>query len=118
VEITARLLETARQAGHASFLTVLKKFGKQRSPGLFSFPRPGFTLTLDFANQGEQTLKLLERLDAIVIEAGGAINPYKDARMSPQTFDSSFPQWRELEKMRDPAMVSNFWKRTALALPK
>ena len=118
VEITVRLLETARQAGHASFLTVLKKFGKQRSPGLFSFPRPGFTLTLDFANQGEQTLKLLERLDAIVIEAGGAINPYKDARMSPQTFDSSFPQWRELEKMRDPAMVSNFWKRTALALPK
>lgn len=117
-EITARLMETARNAGHASFLTVLKKFGAQRSPALFSFPRPGFTLTLDFANQGEQTLKLLDRLDAIVVEAGGAINPYKDARMSPQTFDSSFPEWRKLEEMRDPAMVSNFWKRTALALPK
>ncbi|MCV9965380.1 FAD-binding oxidoreductase [Pararhizobium sp. BT-229] len=117
-EITARLMETARQAGHASFLTVLKKFGAQQSPALFSFPRPGFTLTLDFANQGERTLKLLDRLDAIVIEAGGAINPYKDARMSPQTFDSSFPEWRKLEEMRDPAMVSNFWKRTALALPK
>lgn len=116
--ITARLMEAARQAGHASFLTVLKKFGEQRSPGLFSFPRPGFTLTLDFANQGERTLKLLDRLDAIVIEAGGAINPYKDARMSPQVFDSSFPRWRELEKLRDPAMVSNFWKRTALALPE
>lgn len=117
-EITSILMETARQAGHASFLTVLKKFGEQRSPALFSFPRPGFTLTLDFANQGEPTLKLLDRLDAIVIEAGGAINPYKDARMSPQTFDSSFPQWRKLEALRDPAMVSNFWKRTALALPK
>ncbi|MBP1856608.1 FAD-binding oxidoreductase [Rhizobium herbae] len=117
-ELTARLLETARKAGHASFLTVLKKFGEQASGGLLSFPRPGFTLTLDFANQGEQTLKLLNVLDAMVIEAGGAINAYKDARMSPQTFDSSFPQWRKLEELRDPAMVSNFWKRTALALPK
>ncbi|HTO31244.1 MAG TPA: FAD-binding oxidoreductase [Pararhizobium sp.] len=117
-ELTASLLDTARKAGHASFLTVLKKFGDQAPAGLLSFPRPGFTLTLDFANQGERTLKLLDRLDAIVIEAGGAINPYKDARMSPQTFDSSFPQWRKLEELRDPAMVSNFWNRTALALPK
>ena len=72
---------------------------------------------MDFANQGEETLKLLNRLDAMVVEAGGAINPYKDARMSPQTFDFSFPRWRELEELRDPAMVSNFWKRTALSLP-
>jgi FAD/FMN-containing dehydrogenase len=118
LQLTSSLMETARKAGHASFLTVLKKFGAQKSGGLLSFPRPGFTLTLDFANQGERTLKLLDRLDAMVIEAGGAINPYKDARMSPQTFDFSFPGWRKLEELRDPAMVSNFWKRTALALPK
>ncbi len=117
-QLTASLLETARKAGHASFLTVLKKFGAQPSAGLLSFARPGFTLTLDFANQGERTLKLLDRLDAMVIEAGGAVNPYKDARMSPQTFDSSYPQWRKLEELRDPVMVSNFWNRTALALPK
>lgn len=115
--ITALLLEVARKAGHASFLTVLKKFGDQQSPAIFSFPRPGFTLTLDFANQGEGTLKLLERLDDIVTEAGGGINPYKDARMSPKTFEKSFPQWERLEALRDPAMASNFWKRTALALP-
>lgn len=115
-EITARLMETARKAGHASFLTVLKKFGTVPSPGLLSFPRPGFTLTLDFANQGEETLKLLDRLDAIVMAAGGAINPYKDARMSPETFAMSFPGWKKLEALRDPAMVSNFWARTALLL--
>lgn len=117
-EITAKLMETARQAGHASFLTILKRFGDIGSRGVLSFPRPGFTLTLDFANQGERTVKLLDALDRIVIEAGGAINPYKDARMSPQVFEKSFPFWRKLETLRDPALVSNFWKRTALALPE
>ncbi|WP_104667183.1 FAD-binding oxidoreductase [Ensifer adhaerens] len=117
-EITARLMEAARQAGHASFLTILKRFGDIGSRGMLSFPRPGFTLTLDFANQGERTVKLLDALDRIVIEAGGAINPYKDARMSPQVFEKSFPLWRLLEAQRDPALVSNFWKRTALALPE
>ena len=117
-EITAKLMETARQAGHASFLTILKRFGDIGSRGVLSFPRPGFTLTLDFANQGERTVKLLDALDRIVIEAGGAINPYKDARMSSQVFEKSFPFWKRLETLRDPALVSNFWKRTALALPE
>ncbi|KSV68399.1 Decaprenylphosphoryl-beta-D-ribose oxidase [compost metagenome] len=116
--ITAQLMETARKAGHASFLTVLKRFGDIGSRGVLSFPRPGFTLTLDFANQGERTVKLLDALDSIVVEAGGAVNPYKDARMSPQVFEMSFPSWRRLEALRDPALVSNFWKRTALALPE
>ncbi|MBD9510204.1 FAD-binding oxidoreductase [Ensifer sp. ENS10] len=116
--ITAQLMETARRAGHASFLTVLKRFGDIGSRGVLSFPRPGFTLTLDFANQGERTVKLLDALDRIVVEAGGAVNPYKDARMSPQVFEMSFPSWRRLEALRDPALVSNFWKRTALALPE
>ncbi|KRD48832.1 FAD-binding oxidoreductase [Ensifer sp. Root278] len=117
-EITAQLMETARRAGHASFLTVLKRFGDIGSRGVLSFPRPGFTLTLDFANQGERTVKLLDALDRIVVEAGGAVNPYKDARMSPQVFEMSFPSWRKIEALRDPALVSNFWKRTALALPE
>ncbi|MEA3535068.1 FAD-binding oxidoreductase [Rhizobium sp. CC-YZS058] len=117
-DIVVRLMETARRAGHASFLTVLKRFGSLAPRGLLSFARPGFTLTLDFANQGEQTLKLLDALDAIVLEAGGAINPYKDARMRPETFVASFPNYRNLEALRDPAMVSNFWTRTALAVEK
>ncbi|OLP60078.1 FAD-linked oxidase [Xaviernesmea oryzae] len=115
-EITARLMETAREAGHGSFLTVLKRFGGQPSPGLLTFARPGFTLTLDFANQGAATLRLLDRLDEIVMAAGGAINPYKDARMRPDVFAASFPHWRALEALRDPALVSDFWRRTALSL--
>ena len=115
-DTTIRLMECARSHGHASFLTVLKRFGAPISPGLFSFARAGYTLTLDFANQGPRTLRLLDALDDIVVAAGGAINPYKDARMSPHTFEVSFPKWVELERFRDPGIMSDFWRRTAMRL--
>jgi FAD/FMN-containing dehydrogenase len=112
------LLAAAREAGQASFLTVLKRFGDLPSPGVLSFPRPGYTLTLDFPNRGQETLKLMERLDRITVDAGGAVNPYKDARMSAETFAASFPDWRTLEAHRDPAFMSDFWRRTATALSR
>lgn len=111
LDAVAEMLRESQRAGEASFLTVLKVFGDMPSPGLLSFPRPGLTLTLDYANSGASTLRLLERLDEIVIAAGGAINPYKDARMSPRAFAASFPRWRELEAHRDPAFCSTFWRR-------
>ncbi|WP_309085814.1 FAD-binding oxidoreductase [Chelativorans sp.] len=110
------LLAAAREAGQASFLTVLKRFGAVPSPGLFSFPRAGYTLTLDFPNRGKKTLQLLARLDEIAISAGGAVNPYKDARMSAAVFAASFPGWQALEHLRDPAFMSDFWRRTAMTL--
>lgn len=118
-EAVPALLEAAMRAGQGSFLTVLKRFGAQRSPALLSFPRPGYTLTLDFPNRGEATLRLLHELDRITIAAGGAVNPYKDARMDVDTFAASFPGWAELEAVRDPAFLSAFWARTAgrIALP-
>jgi len=115
-ETTIALIECAQKHGAASFLTVLKRFGDRPSPGLMSFPRPGFTLTLDFANSGERTLRMLDALDEIVLDAGGALNPYKDQRMSPRMFEASFPHWRELEAVRDPALMSDFWRRTAMTL--
>ena len=110
------LLEASEREGAGSFLTVLKRFGPAGSAGLLGFARPGYTLTLDFANQGERTRRLLNRLDAITIAAGGAVNPYKDARMSAATFAAGFPRWREIEALRDPALMSDFWRRTAMVL--
>ena len=117
-ETTIALIECAQSHGAASFLTVLKRFGATPSPGLMSFPRPGFTLTLDFANSGDRTLRMLDALDEIVLHAGGALNPYKDQRMAPAMFEASFPQWRELEAVRDPALMSDFWRRTAMRLDR
>lgn len=116
-ETVPAMLKAARDAGQGSFLTVLKRFGAMAPRGILSFARPGYTLTLDFPNRGRGTLALLDELDRITLEAGGAVNPYKDARMAPETFAASFPGWQELEAMRDPAFISDFWRRTALRLP-
>ncbi|MCX8279511.1 FAD-binding oxidoreductase [Phyllobacterium sp. 0TCS1.6C] len=109
------MLKATRDAGQSSFLTVLKRFGDVASPGLLSFPQPGYTLTVDFPNRGQRTLALLKRLDDMTIDAGGRINPYKDQRMSSHSFKRGFPMWDQLETWRDPAIMSNFWARTALA---
>ncbi|CCV07574.1 FAD linked oxidase domain protein [Mesorhizobium metallidurans STM 2683] len=115
-QVVPALLAAAKRTGQGSFLTVLKRFGTVRSPALLSFPRPGFTLTLDFPNRGQATLALLKELDRITVEAGGAVNPYKDARMGADIFAASFPKWHRLEAIRDPAFMSSFWARTAKQL--
>lgn len=115
-DAVAALLSCAQRHGCGSFLTVLKRFGTQESPAFLSFPRPGHTLTLDFPDTGDTTIDLLQELDDITIGAGGAVNPYKDRRMSPSTFAASFPNWRQLEDMRDPRLLSDFWRRTACRL--
>lgn len=109
------MLEASRKAGLSSFLTVLKRFGDVASPGFMSFPRPGYTLTMDFPNHGQSTLELLTLLDRMTLDAGGRVNPYKDSRMSAEVFKAGFPEWPQLEKLRDESFCSDFWRRTALA---
>jgi FAD/FMN-containing dehydrogenase len=92
-------------------LTVLKRFGPGRSPGMLSFPRPGFTFALDLPNRGEETFAQLARLEALAMEAGGALYPAKDARMSTETFARSFPRLGEFSAHLDPAFSSSFWRR-------
>lgn len=106
-----KLLEIIANSGQGSFLAVLKIHGPETSPGIMSFGREGVSLALDFANRGNATLKLLEKLDAIVREYSGCIYPAKDGRMSAETFQAIFPHWQKLEAMRDPKISSSFWRR-------
>lgn len=106
-----KILERTSLAGEGSFLGILKLFGDQPSPGLMSFPRPGVTFSLDFPNHGEKTFALLEGIDEIVRQAGGAVYPAKDARMSAESFQAYFPQWKSLREFIDPKFSSSFWRR-------
>ncbi len=104
-------LECIAESGEGSSLAVLKMFGDRPSLGLLSFPRPGVTIALDFPMRGRKTLQLFESLDAIVTQAGGALYPAKDARMSMQMFSLSFPCLESFDQFIDPAFYSNFWRR-------
>ena len=110
-EAMHELFDVIAAGGEGAMLAVLKKFGDIESPGMLSFPRPGVTLALDFPMKGERTLRLLDRMDEVVMKYGGAIYPAKDARMSPATFQASFPRWREFAKYVDPRFSSSFWRR-------
>jgi FAD/FMN-containing dehydrogenase len=113
-DATHEILERIGRSGRGSFLAVLKTFGDNPSPGLLSFPMPGATLALDFPNEGERTLRLLDELDEVTRAAGGRINPSKDARMSAKDFQSGYPGWTELETLRDPRISSDFWRRVTI----
>lgn len=110
-DATRALLEQIGRSGQGSFLAVLKEFGDRPAPGLLSFARAGTTLALDFPRRGPDVFALLDRLDAIVAEAGGAIYPAKDARMSPAMFRAGQPGLDAFLPHIDPAFSSSFWRR-------
>ena len=109
--VTRAMLAAIKAAGQGSFLAVLKTFGARASVGMMSFPRPGVTLALDFPNRGASTLRLFERLDAIVREAGGRLYAAKDARMPRALFEAGYPRLAEFLPYRDPGIGSAMSRR-------
>lgn len=83
------ILKRITQSGQGSFLAVIKLLGHQRR-GLISFPRRGFTLALDFPMR-PGLFKLLDTLDAAVLDHGGRLYLAKDARMSAAVFRAGYP---------------------------
>ena len=104
------LLAAIAGSGEGSFLAVLKRCGDAPSPGLLSFPRPGVTLALDFSHTPALD-RLFDRLDAIVRETGGRLYPAKDAHMQGEDFRRAYPEWEKVDALRDPLLLSRFWKR-------
>ena len=111
-EAARAVLDEVARSGECCALGVLKMFGDLPSPGLLSFPMAGPTLALDFPNRGARTRALFDRLDLIVRAAGGRLYPAKDARMAGDFFRQCYPGWRELARRADPAISSDFWRRT------
>ena len=114
-EVMKQILNKISCSGKGSFLAVLKLFGNEKSLGMLSFPRPGATLALDFPISNS-IFELFDALDEVVVGAGGAIYPAKDARMSADTFQAGFPMWEEFTNYIDPGFTSDLWKRVTGAL--
>ena len=104
-------MQQISKSNTGSFLAVLKQCGEIESPGLISFPLHGISLALDFPQHHQINKRLFEKLDDLVHEAGGRLYPAKDAHMNAIHFKQAYPQWEELETLRDTQLLSSFWKR-------
>jgi FAD/FMN-containing dehydrogenase len=81
-----KVLQAIAKSGQASFLAVLKLFGRQEEfAGNISFPKEGYTLALDFP-LNEKLFPLLDRLDAMVLDHNGRHYLSKDSRMTADVF--------------------------------
>jgi FAD/FMN-containing dehydrogenase len=73
-----RFFDVLTESGEASGLCVLKDFGRE-GRGLLSFPMPGITVNVDLPVRGERTQRVVDRMNEIVLEAGGRVYLAKDA---------------------------------------
>ncbi|QIG42641.1 FAD-binding oxidoreductase [Nocardioides anomalus] len=94
----AEALRLLAAAGQPSFLAVLKRFGAA-GPGMLSFPQPGWTLALDLP-AAPGLVPLFRDLDRLTAEAGGRLYLAKDARMSRELFDRTYPRADEFRALR------------------
>ena len=88
-----------------SFLTVLKRFGKQES--CLSFPMEGYTLALDFPIT-KKNIDLMKKLDEITLKYKGRFYLAKDSRMNRDTFKKSDIRFEEYKKFRSSKMKKSF----------
>jgi decaprenylphospho-beta-D-erythro-pentofuranosid-2-ulose 2-reductase len=115
------VIEHLRRAAVPCYLAVLKDFGPASDAPL-SFPMPGWTLTLDLPRAAPGLDAALDRLDELVVEAGGRVYLSKDAHLRPETLAAMYPrldEWRQARDQADPEHVwrSDLARRTGLVAP-
>jgi decaprenylphospho-beta-D-ribofuranose 2-oxidase len=121
VDTLRAVIERLGAAGAASFVTVLKRFGPGNA-GPLSFPTPGWTLAVDIPGATSGLAEVLDRLDRLVVDAGGRIYLAKDSRVAPELVPAMYPrlgEWQQIQARLDPAgeLQSDLTRRLGLTAP-
>ena len=97
-QLFRRCVREIAESGHVSALNVLKRFGPGNQAPL-SFPTAGWTLAVDLPVTSGLD-RLLRRLDAMVLEAGGRVYLAKDSRLSAATLAAMYPRLDDFRQVR------------------
>ncbi len=108
VDTLRTIISKVAADGHASFVNVLKRFGAA-SGGLLSFPKPGWTLTLDLPASAPSIGALLRELDELVIAAGGRHYLAKDALATPAVVAAGYSRLGEWKTIRNSVDPDGVW---------
>ena len=98
------IIEKIQEISATSFLTVLKRFGSSNKSFL-SFPKKGWTLTIDFKSDILNLFETLQDLDILIASNNGRLYLAKDIRMSKAIFQSTykrFEDWKKIKESLDP----------------
>jgi decaprenylphospho-beta-D-ribofuranose 2-oxidase len=117
-DIIAAALALPLAAGCPATLAVLKTYGQVGLAPL-SFPRPGWSLALDFPASTPALAGILDDLDERVAAAGGRVYLVKDSRLRPDLLAAMYPRlasWRAVRTALDPdrVMTSDLARRLRL----
>lgn len=107
--VLAQAIDHLRAAKVPPYLAVLKDFGPANDAPL-SFPTRGWTLALDLPRTAPGLAAALDRLDVVVVEAGGRIYLTKDARTRADTLAAMYPRIGEWRAARDAADPDGRWR--------
>ena len=91
------ILDIAAEGAVASPLAVMKTMGRE-GRGMLSFPKPGFTLALDFPRRAS-TDDLVRRLHSITMEHGGRVYLAKDDQLGPSELRRMYPETAKFENV-------------------
>ena len=97
-EGTKEIFSLIQQNEIYPYLAVLKLYGDENENYL-SFPIKGYSLALDFQNN-QETLNMLEDLDALVLQNGGRVYLTKDARIKEKNFKNMYPKVEKFIQIR------------------
>lgn len=106
-DVLRTVIERISAAALPIFLNVLKRFGPA-NPAPLSFPRSGWTLTIDVAAGRSGLSELLAGLDALILDAGGRHYLAKDFQTTPEAIRRGYPrldEWLAVRNRVDPAGV-------------